>query len=98
MKVINQNDTPPFYRSVSFSRNRAQRPCMHSPLLSWESLDGHDLSVALPGTYDPFLVALSVVLASLAAYVALELAERISAAHEPGAKRLRLAAGAATMG
>src|SRR5262245_3295343 len=71
---------------------------MHPSLLSWEFLDGQDLSVALPGTYDPFLVALSVVIASLAAYVALELAERISAAHEPGTKRLWLATGAATMG
>src|SRR6476659_7372335 len=58
---------------------------MHPSLLSWELLDGQDLSVALPGTYDPFLVALA-------------LAEWISAAHEPGAKRLRLATGAATMG
>ena len=71
---------------------------MHPSLLSWELLDGHDLSGALPGTYDPFLVALSVVIASVAAYVALALAEWISAAHEPGAKRLRLATGAATMG
>lgn len=71
---------------------------MHPSLLSWEFLDGHDLSVALPGVYDPFLVALSVVMACLAAYVALELAERIGAAHEPGAKRLRLATGAATLG
>ncbi len=71
---------------------------MQPSLLSWELLDGQDLSVALPGTYDPFLVALSVVIASVAAYVALALAEWISAAHAPGAKRLRLATGAATMG
>ena len=71
---------------------------MHPSLLSWELLDGQDLRGALPGTYDPFLVALSVVIASVAAYVALALAEWISAAHEPGAKRLRLATGAATLG
>jgi NO-binding membrane sensor protein with MHYT domain len=71
---------------------------MQPSLLSWELLDGQDLSVALPGTYDPFLVALSVGIASVAAYVALALAEWISAAHAPGAKRLRLATGAATMG
>jgi NO-binding membrane sensor protein with MHYT domain len=71
---------------------------MHPSLLSWEFFDGHDLSVALPGTYDPLLVILSIVIATLAAYVALESAERIGAAHEPGAKRLRLALGAATGG
>src|SRR5687768_5124132 len=71
---------------------------MHPSLLSWEFLNVQDPSVALPETYDPFLVALSVVIASVAAYVALVLAEWISAAREPGAKRLWLATGAATMG
>src|SRR5882724_4535591 len=53
---------------------------------------------AFVGTYDPTLVALSVVVASLAAYAALGLAERISAADRPLAKRSWLVVGAVTMG
>src|SRR5256885_12789245 len=65
----------------------------------WGFLDGTiDSGLALAGTYDPWLVALSVVIASLAAYAVLGLAERISAADKPLAKRSWLAAGAVTMG
>ena len=62
-------------------------------------LDGSsDLGPALPGTYDPMLVALSFVVASLAAYAALGLAGRIGAAEGRASRRLWLAAGAASMG
>src|SRR2546427_9492679 len=65
----------------------------------WGFLDDSlDPRLALAGTYDPWLVALSVVIASLAAYAVLGLAERISAADKPLAKRSWLAAGAVTMG
>ncbi len=57
-----------------------------------------DPGSALAGTYEPTLVALSVVVASLAAYAALGLAERISAADRPLAKRSWLVVGAVTMG
>jgi len=62
-------------------------------------LDGSlDPRSALAGTYEPTLVTLSVVVAALAAYAALGLAERISAADRPLAKRSWLAVGAVTMG
>ena len=65
----------------------------------WGFLDGSiDPRLALAGTYDPTLVTLSIVIASLAAYAVLGLAERISAADTPLAKRSWLAAGAVTMG
>jgi two-component system, sensor histidine kinase and response regulator len=65
----------------------------------WGFLDSSiDPRLALAGTYDPMLVALSVVIASLAAYAVLGLAERISAADKALAKRSWLAAGAVTMG
>jgi two-component system, sensor histidine kinase and response regulator len=65
----------------------------------WGFLDGSvDPGSALAGTYEPTLVALSVVVATLAAYAVLGLAERISAADRPFAKRSWLAAGAVTMG
>ncbi len=57
-----------------------------------------DPGSALAGTYEPTLVALSVVVAALAAYAALGLAERISAADRPLAKRSWLVVGAVTMG
>ena len=57
-----------------------------------------DPGSALPATYEPTLVTLSVVVAALAAYAALGLAERISAADKPLAKRSWLAVGAVTMG
>src|SRR3989454_3659280 len=65
----------------------------------WGFLDGTiDSGLALAATYDPVLVTLSVVIASLAAYAVLGLAERISAADKPLAKRSWLAGGAGAMG
>lgn len=62
-------------------------------------LDGRiDPTLALPGVYNPFLVTLSVLIASLAAYAALGLADRIGAADTHATKRLWLGAGAVTMG
>src|SRR2546422_11333398 len=59
----------------------------------WGFLDDSlDPRLALAGTYDSMLVVLSVVIASLAAYAVLGLAERISAADKPLAKRSWLAA------
>ena len=49
-------------------------------------------------TYDLILVALSVIIASLAAYAALGAAGRISASETAVAKRSWLAAGAMAMG
>ena len=57
-----------------------------------------DLSLALPGSYDPALVTLSVLIASLAAYAALGIAPRISAAEATAVGRSWLAAGAVAMG
>ena len=57
-----------------------------------------DLGLALPGSYDPALVTLSVLIASLAAYAALGIAPRISAAEGAAAGRSWLAAGAVAMG
>jgi two-component system, sensor histidine kinase and response regulator len=65
----------------------------------WGFLDSTvDPGLALATTYDPLLVALSVLIASLAAYGVLGLAERTSAAHRPLVRRSWLAAGAVTMG
>ena len=65
----------------------------------WGFLDGSiDLRLAATGTYHPMLVTLSIVIASLAAYAALGLAERIRAADTRLAKRSWLAVGAVTMG
>ena len=57
-----------------------------------------DLGLALPGSYDPALVTLSVLIASLAAYAALGIAPRISAAEGAAAGRSWLVAGAVAMG
>ena len=65
----------------------------------WAFLDGSlDPGSAFVGSFEPILVTLSVVVASLAAYAALGLAERISAAEKLLAKRSWLAVGAVTMG
>src|SRR2546425_6775973 len=65
----------------------------------WGFLDSSlDPKLALTGTYDLTLVALSIVIASLAAYAVLGLAGRISAAGGRLAKSSWLAAGAVTMG
>ncbi len=62
-------------------------------------LDGSiDRGLALPGTYDLALVTLSILIASLAAYSAFGLAERIRAAERPLVKRSWLGAGAIAMG
>ena len=62
-------------------------------------LDGSvDPRLALPGAYNPFLVVLSVLIASLGAYASLGLAGRVSAADTAMARRSWLAAGAITMG
>ncbi|MCZ6752981.1 MAG: protein kinase [Acidobacteria bacterium] len=62
-------------------------------------MDGSvDRGLSLPGSYDPALVALSILIASLAAYSAFGLAERISASGKPAVRRLWLAAGAVAMG
>src|SRR2546428_12442611 len=65
----------------------------------WGFLDDSlDPRLALAGTYDSMLVVLSVVIASLAAYAVLGLAERISAADKPLAKRSWLPARAGGVG
>ena len=65
----------------------------------WVFLDASiDPRLALAGTYDPTLVTLSIVVAALAAYAMLGLAERIGATDKPLAKRSWLAVGAVTMG
>src|SRR6266850_1046430 len=65
----------------------------------WGFLDGtRDPGSAFVGTYEPALVLLSIVVASLAAYAALGLAERIGAAAKPLARRSWVSAGAVTMG
>jgi serine phosphatase RsbU (regulator of sigma subunit)/NO-binding membrane sensor protein with MHYT domain len=58
----------------------------------------HDISAALPATYNWALVVLSVIIASLAAYAALGGAGRISAAKTPVAEWSWLATGAVAMG
>jgi len=57
-----------------------------------------DPGLALPGTYNPILVILSILIASLAAYSAFGLADRIRVAKRPSIKRSWLAAGAGAMG
>ena len=62
-------------------------------------LDGSvDPAAALAGSYHPGLVALSVFIASMAAYAALGLAGRISASGETSARRAWLITGAGAMG
>ena len=72
---------------------------MHSLLPQFLSLDGsRDLGPALLGSYTWLGVALSVTIASLAAFAALGGAGRISAAETSLAKRAWMATGAVTMG
>jgi len=62
-------------------------------------LDGSiDPGLALPGSYNPILVILSILIASLAAYSAFGLADRIRVAENPLVKRSWLLAGAGAMG
>ncbi|MEE8509103.1 MAG: MHYT domain-containing protein, partial [Myxococcota bacterium] len=59
---------------------------------------GSDPGLALVGTYDPALVGLSVVVASLAAFAALGVAGRVAAAEAPTARWSWLTIGAVAMG
>jgi NO-binding membrane sensor protein with MHYT domain len=72
---------------------------MQALLRHFKFMDGSiDLRLALPATYNLALVFLSFVIASLAAYAALNIAERIGAVEKPASKRVWLWTGAATMG
>jgi signal transduction histidine kinase/ActR/RegA family two-component response regulator len=72
---------------------------MHSLLEHLQFLDANrDLSLALGTTYNPLLVALSIFVASMAAYSALRIVGRINAAYTHVTKSLWLGAGAVTMG
>ena len=53
--------------------------------------------MVVTGTYDPYLVALSILVAAFASYTALDLGGRVAAARGL-ARRLWLAAAAITMG
>src|SRR4051795_614799 len=55
------------------------------------------LPMVVTGTYDPYLVALSILVASFASYTALDLGERVPQAQGP-THRIWLAAAALTMG
>ena len=57
-----------------------------------------DLSAQLIGSYNPWLVALSVLVASAAAFTALQISERLNAARSAGSHRAWHAAGAVAMG
>ena len=57
-----------------------------------------DVQSALRGTYNPLMVAASVLIASLAAYASLGLADRVRAADTSVAKRVWLIGGSVTMG
>src|SRR6187399_1776634 len=57
-----------------------------------------DPALALEGDYNSLLVALSIIVACIAAYSALRIVERISAASTFAAKSLWVMAGALTMG
>ena len=59
---------------------------------------GVDRTLSLPGTYNPILVFISILIASLAAYAALGLAGRIKAAENKRTKLQWLGAGATAMG
>ena len=62
-------------------------------------LDGSiDLATALPGSYDPFLVTISYLIAAFAAYAGLDFAGRISTKESRIGKWAWLAGGAVTMG
>jgi len=69
--------------------------------LDWRFFPVHDLvnpATAYPGAYNAGLVALSVVVATLAAFVALSISGRIVAANSRGAKWAWAGAGAIAMG
>lgn len=65
----------------------------------WRFMDGtHDPSTALNGSYDPWLVLLSFLVASMAGYAALNVAGRIGAVETPRARWAWIGAGALAMG
>src|SRR6476619_2894412 len=55
------------------------------------------IPMVITGTYDPYLVALSILVACFASYTALDLGGRVEAARGP-ARRVWLAAAAITLG
>ena len=57
-----------------------------------------DLGSAISGTYNLWLVALSVLIASVAAYAALQIAERLSKSKTVSVKHVWLVSGAIAMG
>ncbi|MDH3727973.1 MAG: ATP-binding protein, partial [Myxococcales bacterium] len=59
---------------------------------------GHDLSLAMSGTFDPLLVVLSILVASVAAYSALLITERVANSDTRFARGTWLALGALAMG
>ena len=59
---------------------------------------GIDRSLALPGTYNPFLVVLSIVAAVMAAYIAFFLLEKLMLSRDDRRRRLWLISGALAMG
>jgi two-component system NtrC family sensor kinase len=64
-----------------------------------EFLDSHvDRATAFEGSHDPILVALSIFVASLAAYAALGVAERIGSSDQSASRRRWLLAGSIAMG
>ena len=65
----------------------------------WRFIDNYDhLGSQLPEAYNPILVAVSVSIACLAAYVALAVVDRILVAKNPSTKRMWLLTGAFAMG
>lgn len=65
----------------------------------WRFMDGtYDVSAALNGSYDPFLVVLSFLVATLAGFAALSVTPRIRAAENKYTRRIWTAAGGLAMG
>lgn len=65
----------------------------------WRFMDGtYDVSAALNGSYDPFLVVLSFLVATLAGFAALGVTPRIRAAENKLTRRIWTAAGGLAMG
>ena len=72
---------------------------MQSLIPTFLSLEfGKDIGEALPTAYNPTLVVLSILIASLAAYAALGAANRMGEGSTPGGRRMWLATGSAAMG
>ena len=60
--------------------------------------DHLDMAAAYPGTYNPWLVATSLAIAILAAFIALSISGRVAAATTPGARYAWVSGGAISMG